>query len=181
MKKHHYGILVMIVGIFLTLSLVGCAAPEKANDELKNKEQDMLHGRIVPPEGFVEGTSETENVLATYKKDMANITLIRTYVGPGESLEEYVRDSREKYEDDVLHFMEFEFVDTEGLEYSGSDKDAIAFEALQDKVLRKYWVVIILQDEYAFEIVCNAPKEEFDEYASSFNAAVASFEIYENN
>ncbi len=76
--------------------------------------------------------------------------------------------------------MEFEFVDTDGLEYSGSDKDAIAFEALQDKVMRKYWVVIVLHAEYAFEIICNAPKNEFDEYATSFNAAISSFEIFES-
>lgn len=171
MKRNHCGILVMIIAIFLTISFAGCSSPQKEDGKHMDNEEKELYGRIVPPEGFVEGTSETENVMATYKKDMANITLLRTYVGSDETLEEYVRDSREKYEDDVLHFMEFEFVDTDGLEYSGSDKDAIAFEALQDKVMRKYWVVIVLHAEYAFEIICNAPKNEFDEYATSFNAA----------
>ncbi|NLN04139.1 MAG: hypothetical protein GX166_04880 [Clostridiaceae bacterium] len=180
MKRHHYGILIMIIAIFLAMCFTGCASQTKEDGKQMKNEEKEVYARIVPPEGFVEGTGETENVLVTYKKDMASIILLRTYVGSGETLDEYVRDSREKYEDDVLHFMEFEFVDTEGLEYSGSDKDAIAFEALQDKVLRKYWVVIVMHDEYAFEIVCNAPKDEFEEYAPGFNAAIASFEIFES-
>ena len=94
MKRNHCGILVMIIAIFLTISFAGCSLPQKEDGKHMDNEEKELYGRIVPPEGFVEGTSETENVMATYKKDMANITLLRTYVGSDETLEEYVRDSR---------------------------------------------------------------------------------------
>lgn len=68
MKRNHCGILVMIIAIFLTISFAGCSSPQKEDGKHMDNEEKELYGRIVPPEGFVEGTSETENVMATYKR-----------------------------------------------------------------------------------------------------------------
>ncbi len=173
-------ITVVLISAFLLICITGCVAQKEKNvatEKINKFNTQSLSATIDIPEGFVEGEPVTSNTLVELYKGTAGINLSRAYTGNNDSLNEYVRDSKEKFEDDTLSFMEFKFVDTDGLKYEGKEKQAIAFEALQGNYVKKFWVVYIPGDNYVFEITCYSEKDEFDSLSDKFNEAIKSFKI----
>lgn len=166
----------------LIIVMTGCASAIFDNVEVektsyKLQKTPYINAKIVAPEGFQKGAHVTENTILEFYKDSAGVNLSSSFIGSNDSLDEYVKDSKERLEDDILSFMEFSFVDTDGIEIQGENKRAVAFEALHNKVLKKFWVVYVQQGDHIFEITCYAPKADFDTYADDFNAVIGSLEI----
>lgn len=174
-------ILSAVIVLLLIANITGCTAPVTEEDlyetQLMKMQELSPDARITAPDGFIEAEPATENTLFEYYKDSAVINLSSVYVGT-ETLDEYVKDSKEKLEDDAYSFMEFAFISPDGLLVSGEGKKAVAFKALHNKVFKKFWMVFILQDDYVFEITCSASEEEFNALADTFNKTINSFETF---
>ena len=69
----------MIIAIFLTISFTGCSSPQRKMANIWTMKERAVW-KNCSSEGFVEGTVR-QKCYGDVQKDMANITLLRTYVG----------------------------------------------------------------------------------------------------